>query len=145
LARDDVRINVARRLRQPPADSGSANPEEIFDDTISIKSVTPEELVEGQKTEVAVTVAYELLSRAEGQINLGYSEGRGSGYAIIAQTRVAQGAGEAVVRAAVVRARVVPTRTGQLPFTKLFVNLSEYPHRKKWIPLASDSHTVEIR
>jgi hypothetical protein len=97
-------------------------------------------LVEGQKTEVAVTVAYELLSRAEGQINLGYSEGRGSGYAIIAQTRVAQGAGEAVVRA-----RVVPTRTGQLPFTKLFVNLSEYPHRKKWIPLASDSHTVEIR
>ena len=102
-------------------------------------SVRPEILVAGQETEVVVTVAYELLSREEGEINLGHSGGRGNGYVIAGKARVSIGKGETVVRAS-----LTPVKTGKLPFTKLFVNLSEFPHRDTWMPLAHDSATVEL-
>ncbi|HEX2862157.1 MAG TPA: hypothetical protein VHN79_10980 [Lacunisphaera sp.] len=139
LARDDTRIDVARRA-QPDRDPHNPNPSVVYDDTVVITSVAPDTLVEGEETEVTVTVAYELFSREEGEINLGFNEGRGNGYRIVRQTLIKQGTGEAVVRA-----RIVPARTGKLPFAKIFVNLSEYPHRPKWSPLAGDSHTVEVR
>jgi hypothetical protein len=140
LARDDIRIDVARRTQPPERDPENPNPSQVYDDTIAIKSVSPENLVEGQETEITVNVAYELLSREEGQINLGFNAGRGNGYRIVGSTLIKIGAGETVVRA-----RIVPTRTGKLPFAKIFVNLSEYPHRPKWSPLAGDSHTVEVK
>jgi hypothetical protein len=140
LAADNTRIVVTRRARPPESDPRNPNPSVIYDDTVSIKSVTPDNFVAGQETEVAVTVAYELLSREEGEINLGCNLGRGNGYQIIARTLVKIGSGETVVKA-----RFVPTRTGKMPFAKIFVNLSEYPHRQSWAPLANDSHTLEVR
>ena len=139
LADDDVRIPVARRAH-PESDPTNPNPSDAYEDTIVIKSVSPEYLVTGQETEVTVTVAYELLSREESEINLGASLGRGNGYKILSTTRLKIGKGETVITA-----RLVPTRNGNLPFTKLFVNLSEYPHRNSWSPLAGDSHTIEVR
>lgn len=139
LAGDDLAITVARPARPPESDPKNPNPSDIYEDTITIKSVTPDQLREGQETEMTVTVAYELLSRAEGQINLGYSEGRGNGYRIIGSTLIKIGTGEVTLQA-----RIMPTKTGPLPFSKIFVNLSEYPHRQTWAPLAGDSQVVEI-
>ena len=140
VAHDDTRITVARRPHPPESDPVNPNPADVYDDNVVIKSVSPEVLIEGQETEVAVTIAYELLSREAGEINLGFNAGRGNGYTIIGSTVIKIGQGETIVRA-----RLVPMRTGKLPFAKIFVNLSEYPHRQKWSPLAGDSRAVEVR
>jgi len=140
LASDETRISVVRRAQPSESYRENPNPDVLYEDTISIKSISPGKLVEGQKTEIAVTISYELLSREEGQINLGYNRGAGNGYRIIGNTRIQIGSGETVLRA-----NIVPARTGNLPFAKIFVNLSEYPHRKSWSPLAGDSHTIEVR
>jgi hypothetical protein len=139
LASDDTRIVVPPRAA-PEKDPKNPNPSILYEDTIEITSVSPDSLVEGVETEVTVTVAYELLSREQGEINLGSSGGRGNGYQILSSTIVPIGRGEATLRA-----RFVPTKTGALPFSKVFVNLSEYPHRETWSPLGGDSHVVEIR
>jgi len=138
VAADQVRITVAPRS-QPESDSHNPNPSTTFEDTLRIVAVSPEILIAGQKTEVEVTVAYELLSREAGEINLGHSGGRGNGYVIAGNARVSIGKGEIVVHAS-----LTPVKTGKLPYTKLFVNLSEFPHRETWSPLANDSHTVEL-
>lgn len=140
LASDRIRIRLARRPHPPETDPTNPNPAVVYDDSIAITSVAPEILSEGEETEVTVTVAYELLSREQGEINLGINAGSGNSYTIIGSTLIKIGTGEAVVRA-----RVVPQRTGKLPFAKIFVNLSEYPHRKSWSPLAEDSHPLEVR
>lgn len=140
VAGDEVRLAVARRAGPPETAPKNPNPSTVYEDTLMIKSVSPDEFIEGQETEVVVTVAYELLSREEGEINLGANEGRGNGYSIIGKTRVKIGTGEVVLSA-----RVKPMRTGNLPFAKIFVNLSEYPHRDRWQPLANDSHAVGVR
>lgn len=139
VAHDDTRITVARRP-QPDSDPVNPNPADVYDDNVVIKSISPEILTEGQETTVTVTVAYELLSREAGQINLGFNAGRGNGYTIISSTVIKIGQGEAVLRA-----DLVPVRTGKLPFAKIFVNLSEYPHRPVWSPLAVDSRAVEVK
>jgi hypothetical protein len=136
---DEVRLAVAKRAGPSETAVKNPNPSVVYEDTIMIKSVMPEDFVEGQETEVVVTVTYELFSREEGEINLGANEGRGNGYSIIGTTRIKMGAGEAVLRA-----RLKPMRTGSLPFAKIFVNLSEYPHRQHWQPLANDSHAVGV-
>ncbi|HET7538052.1 MAG TPA: hypothetical protein VFJ90_16445 [Candidatus Didemnitutus sp.] len=140
LAHDETRIAVAKRPHPAESDPTNPNPADVYDDAVTITSVTPETFVEGEETEITVAVAYELLSREQGQINLGFNEGRGGGYRIIGSTLIKAGAGETVLKA-----RVVPKRTGKLPFAKVFVNLSEYPHRPTWSPLADDSHTIEVR
>jgi hypothetical protein len=86
-----------------------------------------------------VRVRYELLSRDEGEVNLGNNEGMSNGYSIVGSTQVKIGRGETEVRAT-----IVPKKTGGLPFAKIFVNLSEYPHRARWSPLANDSTTVTV-
>jgi hypothetical protein len=139
VATDATRIKVTPRP-QPEAAPKNPNPSIIYEDTLQILSVSPETLTAGQETEITVTVAYELLSREQGEINLGHSGGRGNGYVIAGQTQVSIGKGETVVHA-----RITPVRTGKLPFTKIFVNLSEFPHRDSWSPLANDSHTMEVR
>jgi hypothetical protein len=139
VASDQVSIAVTPRP-QPELDSHNPNPSITYEDTLRIVAVSPEILIAGQETEVAVTVAYELLSREQGEINLGHSLGRGNGYTIAGTARVSIGKGEIVVRAS-----LTPVKTGKLPFTKLFVNLSEFPHRETWVPLANDSHAVELR
>ncbi len=139
LATDDTVIAVAKPERPPENDPRNPNPSVVYEDTITIKAVKPERLIEGQETEITVTVAYELLLREQGQINLGYSEGRGNGYRIVGSTLIEIGTGEATLQA-----RIVPVKTGPLPFSKIFVNLSEYPHRQRWAPLAGDSQAVEI-
>lgn len=139
LASDDMTIAVARPDRPPEKHPENPNPSEVYADTISIKSVTPVKMREGQETLVTVIVTYELLSREEGQINLGYNEGRGNGYRIIGSTLIKIGQGEATLQA-----KILPAKTGPLPFSKVFVNLSEYPHRQSWSPLAGDSQVVEI-
>lgn len=138
VASDEVRIAVTPRS-QPELATHNPNPSTTYEDALRIVSVSPETLVAGQEAEVEVTVAYELLSREEGEINLGHSGGRGNGYVIAGKARVSIGKGETVVRA-----RIIPVKTGKLAFTKLFVNLSEFPHRESWAPLAHDSHTVEL-
>jgi len=138
VASDEIRIAVVPRS-QPELAPHNPNPSTVYEDTLRIVAVSPEVLIAGQETEVAVTVAYELLSREAGEINLGHSGGRGNGYVIAGKARVSIGTGETVVRA-----RITPVKTGKLPFTKLFVNLSEFPHRETWSPLANDSHTVEL-
>lgn len=142
LAADDLPLTGSQPQSAAPGGRAVETPagSETYDDAIAIKSVAPEVLVAGQETEIVVAVAYALFSRADGEINLGSSAGRTNGYTIVGRTQIKIGQGDAVVRA-----RIVPTRTGRLPFTKLFVNLSEYPHRARWAPLATDSTTLEVR
>jgi len=45
----------------------------------------------------------------------------------------------------VLRGRLMPKRTGQLPFMKVQVNLLETPRRPRSSPLASDGETLEVR
>jgi hypothetical protein len=137
---DQRKIAVASRPGAPETQASNPNPRDVYEDSITIKSVSPAVFVEGKEVEIVVVVRYELLSREEGEINLGITRESGTGYTIKGKTRVKIGAGETSVTA-----KVIPKRTGSLPFSKVHVNLSEYPHRRSWSPLATDAETVEVQ
>ncbi|HRE81862.1 MAG TPA: hypothetical protein PLN52_12470 [Opitutaceae bacterium] len=138
IASDEVKIPVAKSDRSTAARSTPV-PEKTFENGIKIVAIAPDNLREGITTEITVTVNYELLSREEGIISLGSSAGRSTGYEIIGNTRVKMGKGTAVVTA-----KLVPQKTNGLPFGKIHVGLSEYPHPKRWTPLAIDALTIPV-
>lgn len=123
----------------PRGGSAQPPPEQVFEDGIIITSVSPEVFKEGLEQEITVRVRYELLARASGEINLGSNEGRANGYRIVGSKVVEIGSGEAEIRA-----KIVAAKTRGLPFCRIHVNLSEYPHRKEWVPLATDVFCVPV-
>lgn len=139
-ASDETRIAVVLRPGAPEQQAVNPNPGQIHEDGIVIESITPDTFIDGQPVEIEVKVRYELRSRERGEINLGSSDGRASGYRIIGRTQVPAGKGEAVVRG-----RFLPKRTGTLPVARVHVNLSEFPHRPRWSPLATDAEIVDVR
>ncbi len=138
IASDEVKIPVAKSGRTGAARS-TPEVEKIFENGIRIVSIAPDTFQEGVSTEIAVTVDYELLSREEGIISLGSNAGRPTGYVIIGKASVKMGKGTTVLKA-----KLVPKKTNELPFGKIHVGLSEYPHPKRWSPLAVDSLTVAV-
>lgn len=108
-------------------------------DGISILSVAPESYAEGIEQEIVVRVGYELLSREEGEIGLGVSDGRPASRLMIGRTRVKIGKGEAEVHG-----RFVPIKTAGLPFARLLLTLDEYPRAKVSIPLGWDEGSIEV-
>lgn len=140
LANDLTRLGVTLRPGAPETQATNPNPRDIYEDGIRIKSISPNTFVAGQRVEITVVVSYELLSREEGEIGLGFSRGVAPGYSITSRTRVPIGKGEATLKG-----WVTPQRTGSLPFGKVHVNLVEYPHRERFSPLANDSETVEVK
>lgn len=85
-------------------------------------------------------MSYELLSREEAELNLGFSQGRPNSYSSTGKLNVKAGKGEVVLHG-----RVVPKHTGNLPFAKVHVTMTEFPKRSRSAPLASDSDLVEVR
>lgn len=137
---DETRLTTLPRPGAPEDQPTNPNPRDIYEDGIQIKSVTPDTFVAGERTEVTVTVSYELLSREAGEIAVGFSRGKGPGYSVTGKAQVTAGKGDIMLKA-----WVTPQHTGSLPFGKIHVNLAEYPHRARFSPLASDSATVEVK
>jgi len=117
--------------------AANAKPQETFRDGISIVSITPDSLKSGEQATVTVRVRYELFSCNEAEINLGFNEGRGNGYRIDAKKVVGIGSGEATLSASLTAKKI-----GTMPLMKVFVNLSEYPHRSTWSPLCDDNGEI---
>jgi hypothetical protein len=85
-----------------------------------------------------VTVRYALGLAARGEINFGLGENRG-GYVIAEKRLVEQPAGEIAAEI------TLTTRTqGADGVVSFNVNLSEYPHEKRWSPLAGDRWDVRV-
>jgi hypothetical protein len=140
LANDQRRLALALRSGAPETQATNPNPSVVYEDAIRIKSISPATFMAGRRVEITVVVSYELLSREEGEIGLGFSRGVATGHTIASKTRVPIGKGETTLKA-----WVTPQRTGSLPFGKVHVTLVEYPHRQRYSPLANDAETVEVR
>lgn len=138
-AADYRRLPLHRGEVSQVSNRNNSRPDETFEDGIMIVSVSPDHFVDGKSQEVVVRVKYELLSRDKGEINVGSSDGRSNGYTIVGSARVDIGQGETEIRAT-----IVPRKTGDLPYAKIFVNLSEFPHRPHWSPVADDSVVVAV-
>jgi hypothetical protein len=139
MASDNKAITVTLRPNPSETYAVNPNPSVVREDGLRIKSITPDRFVEGQPVIVEVVVSYELVSREAGEINLGFSQGRANAYSSSVKQQVSAGQGEIVIRG-----RVVPKRTGNLPFMKIHVNMAEFPRRPRFTPLASDAETVEV-
>jgi hypothetical protein len=142
VASDQKKLTLSLRPGAPETQPKNPNPRDVYEDGIRIKSISPETFVADQPVELTVVVSYELLSREEGELGLGFSRGSAPGYSVSSQSkaRVKIGKGEVTLRA-----MVTPRRTGSLPFGKVHVNLVEFPRRERTSVLASDAETVEVR
>lgn len=139
-ASDQKRLTLALRPGASETQPKNPNPRDVYEDGLRIKSISPESFVAGQRVEITVVVAYELLSREEAEIGVGFTRGVGPGHTIATRTRVEIGKGELTLRG-----WVTPQRTGSLPFGKVHVNMVEYPRRERTAVLASDAETVEVK
>jgi hypothetical protein len=136
VATDDRPLKVTEPRTVDPT---FADSKAVYEDGVSIISVSPESFQEDVAQEIRVRVRYELFSREKGEVNVGTSGGRSNGYVIINSTPVKIGRGEIEVRC-----QFNPKKTGGLPLAKIFVNLSELPHQKTWRPQAEDQTVVTI-
>ena len=138
LASDQKAFALALRPNPSATYSVNPSPSVVYEDGLRIKSIRPAQLVEGQPVDIEVVVSYELLSREVGEMTLGFSS-RPNAYAAVDRQQVKIGKGEIVLRG-----RVVPRRTGSLPFAKLQVSLLEFPKRLPSAVLALEAETVEV-
>lgn len=142
VASDQKKLVLTLRPGAPETQPKNPNPRDVYEDGIRIKSISPDTFVADQPVEITVVVSYELLSREEAELGVGFSRGFASGYSIGSRSKtvVKIGKGELTLRAL-----VTPRRTGSLPFGKVHVNMIEFPHRERTSVLASDAETVEVR
>ncbi len=139
-ASDGKAMAVVLRPNASETYAVNPNPSVVHENGVRIKSITPDRFVEGQPIDVEVVVNYELRSSDVGELGLNFSRGMANSYFSVTRLQVNAGSGEAVLRG-----RVVPKRTGKLPFAKLHVILNEFPKRQRTVALASDDETVEVR
>jgi hypothetical protein len=140
VASDNKAVLVTLRPNPSETYTVNPNPSVVHEDGVRIKSITPDRFVDGQAVELEVVVSYDLRSRETGELTLNLSRGVANSYTSVIKLEV-----KASNREAVLRGRVVPKRTGTLPFAKIQVNLFELPRRTRSIPLANDSETVEVK
>ena len=139
-ASDQKRLVLALRPGAPETQAKNPNPRQVYEDSVRIKSISPSSFVVGQRVEVTVVVSYELLSREEAELGLGFSRGLAPGYSVASRTRIGIGKGEITLKG-----WMIPYRTGTLPFAKVHVTLVEYPRRERTAALANDAETVEVK
>jgi hypothetical protein len=113
-----------------------AGPDTTKDDSISIKSVTPDSgLNAGVATNFVVAVEYELASADSGELNVGFNTMEVGRYVVIvdAKAYVSMGSGEHQFSVT-----AIPIDWGPAGDFEAYVNLSEHPHGQTWTPLATD-------
>ncbi|UCG50536.1 MAG: hypothetical protein JSW58_10025 [Candidatus Latescibacterota bacterium] len=121
-------------------DNGSGPGKVEVQDSISIKSVTPNSgLVEGIQTDFVVAVAYHLASADSGELNVGFNNVQIDQFNIVSDAKafVAKGSGEHQFSVS-----VFPKNWGDAGDFKAYVNLSEHPHGPSWTPLATDTRVL---
>lgn len=96
-------------------------------DRVEIKSIQGGRHAETGLTLIAVTVNYRLAASPEGELALGFDIRESGSYRMVAHHRVPRGSGTVTLVA-----KIDPL--GQRTLTAL-VNLSEYPHPRRWQPL----------
>ncbi|MBD0371722.1 MAG: hypothetical protein ICV60_12855 [Pyrinomonadaceae bacterium] len=114
---------------------GQAQPK----DKIKIVNIVPDSLILGDKRrEVTVEIEYELETKKEGIIYLGFNTDKPEQYVITESVRVKKGKGRVTLKSKV---KAVDWQ-GLAPFYA-YANISEYPHPSPWKAL--DFVTAEIK
>lgn len=109
-------------------------------DAIRIVSVTSAAPIQpGRECEITVEVEYTLDAVEEGEINVGFNTDNPKHFRMIDSRIVKRGSG--TVSLAV---KVVPVDWQERSRFKVLVNLSEFPHRSSWQPLAGEEQVVEL-
>jgi hypothetical protein len=110
------------------------------EDKIKIINITPDSLIlNGKKSEIAIEIAYELETKKEGIIYLGFNTDRPEGYSIKKEMVVKKGKGSITLKV-----KVKPTDwRGQAPFYA-YVNLSEHPHPRAWKPMVWETKEIKL-
>lgn len=94
----------------------------------------------GAETRIEVEVEYELESKDEGEVALGFNTERPDQFVMREKARVKKGKGRVTLRTEV---RPVEWK-GAAPFFA-DVNLSEYPHADVWRTLADTKKIIKVK
>lgn len=131
-------------------DSGEGIEEEINNviyegkDTMKIVSISPKkDLINGVVYEFSVEVNYNLVSKKKAILNIGFNNGSSEdSYRLISDVAkiINKGSGNHTFK---IKAKVVDWSEIGGAFY-LATNMSEYPHEKKWRPLASDRFFLKV-
>ncbi len=106
-------------------------------DSIIIKSVSPNSgLIDGVETSFTVVVDYVLITKEQGELNIGFNNDSDfNSYTIIdSGTKIISKSSGA--HTFEVKAKAKKWNNGDF---MLFVNLSEYPHSSPWVPIVYKS------
>ena len=111
-------------------------------DRIKILSVTPDSVaVNSGETELVVEVEYELGSRDEGVINLGFNVEAPRAYVMGEEDNIVKkGRGRVTLTA-----KLKPSELRGKWSLYAYVNLSEHPHARVWKPLADAKKKIKVR
>lgn len=114
-------------------------PDECEDSAIEIIAIDPDVVVEGDPVTIRVTVRYRLEGSSRGEIHLGFNVKNPRWNSIVDQIVVEPGTGEIVLEG-----EAEPVFWGKdTPFVA-YVNISEYPHSDKWMPLSDFTLPIEV-
>ncbi|MFT3781536.1 MAG: hypothetical protein QM790_05915 [Nibricoccus sp.] len=106
---------------------------------IQIVSVTPSTMVENKAQEVEMVVDYELVSREEGIVYIGFNTNEPKRYHLANNVVVTAGKGRVVLKAV-----ITPRNWGDIARFAAFANLSPFPHGNRWTPLVMTSAPVQL-
>ena len=111
-------------------------------DEISILSVTPnKDLTDGEATEFLITLRYHLITKPQGEINIGFNSDQENVDEISSPYQIVKnGAADTLT----FKVTGTPKKWANTPF-HVYANLSENPHPGFWVPLASAYYNLVIK
>ena len=110
-------------------------------DNVKIIQIVPDSLVMSNvESEITVEVEYNLESKDEGVINLGFNTRGANAYVMGEGVRVKKGRGKLTLKA-----KVKPVDWRGAASFYAYVNISEHPHAEKWEPLASKKKKIKLK
>lgn len=124
-------------------DGGDSSEPNVTGDSIRILSVNPSaNLVDGALTEFQVSVEYGLATKPRGVLMIGFNNVSVKSYRMISSADhiVSPGSGQHVFHVS-----AIAKDWGDAGDFKAYVNLSEYPHGRPWIPLATNTRVLSLQ